>query len=287
MKQYKISFNSDPSFNTVGGLSNTTFDPSTMRNGQMATEDQIFELYNRIVEQEQRRDSCCRDIIIWEARVQIVRLHTNAITNGASQTNGIYRTTAGGIVVSSWDENVSIGTMRRGLSYTVTFPVKWDDTLYVKRHTSCNKTHSGNASGTGGTRSCDQLTSPDHPYENQITYMYGEDSEIVPTYCDITTSNRSGFMMSGNADMVNTKRYGVKRCNFGWTNTFPNVNWYSFIHDIKDDGTVTITDTRRNTDFNVIRYYTQWTLNRCADGSLLSDTLTKRQDEGPWAPTGE
>lgn len=283
MKRFKLNFNNDPSFNTVMGLTNTSFNSTNYMENRMATEEQISELYNRVVEQEQRRNKCCRDIIIWEARVQIVRLNTNTIV---ASTSGIYATNAGGIIVSNWDENVNIGIMRRGLNYTVTFPLKWDDNLYVKRHTSVNRTYGGDANGEGSgggvVKSCNPILPSDYVYENQIVYMYGEDSEIIPTFCNITTSNRSGFMMSGNADMITTKRYGVKRCNLMSTASIPDVNWYYFIHDIKDDGTVTITDTRRNTDYNIIRYYTQWTLNRCADGSLLSDTLTVKQDEGPW-----
>ena len=127
MKRYKLSLSSNPSFNTVTGLTNTTFDPVNYVENRMATEQQISDLYNRIVGEEKRRDECCRDIIVWEAHVQIVRMNTSNIDSSNILVGG-------GAVISNFDENVSVGTMRRGLSYTVTFPVKWDDNLYVKRN---------------------------------------------------------------------------------------------------------------------------------------------------------
>lgn len=241
----------------------------------MITEAQMLEVYERIVADEQKADACCRDVIFWEARTQVVRLNSNAI---AIADNGMPRATAGGLVISSWDENINFGTARRGLPYTVVFPLKWSDDVYVKRHTSVNRTYDGKADGTSGRKSCDNITNNDIQYENFVAYMYAEDDFIKPTFCDITSSNRSGFMMSGNSDMVSTIRYGVKRCNYCSVANFPNATWYGFVHGINDAGTVTIQDIRRATGFSIIRYYTQWTLNECRDGSLLSDTFGATQD---------
>ena len=270
----KVRIGPNPEFATITGLTNRNFNPASITEGKMVTEEQLLEVYERIIADEAKADACCRDIIFWEARTQVVRLNTNAV----AISQGIPRTTAGGRVISSWDENINFGATRKGLPYTVTFPLKWNDDLYVRRHTSANRTYGANANGSGGTNTCGIIPNTDMYYENFVAYMYAEDNVIKPTFCDITSSNRSGFMMSGNADMVTTTRYGVKRCNLCKADNFPNATWHWFEHDIKEDGTVTIHDPRRSTLFSIIRYYTQWTLNECADGSLLSDTFGAAQE---------
>lgn len=270
----KARIGQNPEFATITGLTNRNFNPASITEGQMITEAQMLEVYERIVADEQRADACCRDVIFWEARTQIVRLNSNAIASYTKTDTGLSypRTTAGGVVVSSWNDNVRYGSMRRGLPYTVSFPIKWDDALYVPMHTSINKTYSN-------TRTCDLVSAVDSQYENFIAYMYAEDNVIQPTMCDVTLSNRSGFMMSGNADMTSTTRFGVKRANLSSYALLPEITWNSFNYKMENDGTVTIRDDRRATHFSVIRYYTQWTLNECADGSLLTDSFGAAQ---PW-----
>lgn len=276
MPKYNIDFGDNPSFNTVLGLSNTTFNPNDIVSGRMVTEQQLQDTWQRIYDDEQLIDRCCRDIILWEAHVQLVRLNSNTITT----KSGWPVTTAGGIVVSTFDENVSVGVARRGLSYTVTFPLKWDNNLYVPRHSSASR-----VIGTfeTGRLSCDPASVGNDAYynENYVNYFYSEDTSLLTPTCDVTTNNRSNFLSTGWYDQINTVSSAMqaKKVNRGTieVNKIPLVEWFSFIYDMKDDGTVTIRDNRRVDTFNIIRYYTQWTLNRCADGTLLSETFGAAQ----------
>lgn len=210
----------------------------------MATEEQISELYNRIVEQEKRRDQCCRDIIIWEAHTQIVRLNTLNISNESL--------IGGGSVISTFDDNVATGIMRRGLAYTVTFPIKWDNSLYVPRniasysYANCSYTTSG--------------------YKTIVNYRIVEENSIEVSNCSATNNNYARFWHSVGANLQSQLNNNVTGHLIN-----PNNNWGQFVHDIKDDGTVTITDHRRNTNFNIIRFYTQWILRRTADNQMIPD----------------
>lgn len=240
MKEFNPDLVLNPSFNSITELTNTTFNPTNYVENRMATEQQISELYNRIVENEIRRDSCCRDIIVWEAHTQIVRMNTNAIDN-----YGIL--SSGGVVISDFNENVNIGTMRRGLDYTVTFPIKWDSELYVRRNRE-----SSPANNCGLSTNQSNVTI--------LSYRMIEDDSIEVCNAQSTTQNSARFWLL----------YPSPGNKTG-TPVNPNNNWGSFVYDVKDDGTVTITDHRRNTNFNVIRFYTQWILRRCADDSIIPD----------------
>lgn len=50
MKRYKLDLTNNPSFNTVIGLTNRTFDGTTIVQGRGATEDQLLIVYNKIKE---------------------------------------------------------------------------------------------------------------------------------------------------------------------------------------------------------------------------------------------
>lgn len=50
MKRYKLNLTNNPSFNTVVGLANRTFDGTTIVQGRGATEDQLLVVYNKIKE---------------------------------------------------------------------------------------------------------------------------------------------------------------------------------------------------------------------------------------------
>lgn len=247
MKRSKLNFSSNPSFNTVTGLSNTTFSPTTTVENRMATEAQIQELYRDIVAAEQRRDYCCRDIIAWETHVQVVRMNTLNIGSSSILLGG-------GTVISDFSENISIGTMRRGLSYTVIFPLKWDNNLYVKRNTAASSNNN-----------CFQYGSANF-YGLNVNYRLVEENSIDVANCQATSTNYARFWYGvgvGISDQVNNNVQGHI--------INPDNNWGSFVHDIKDDGTVTITDHRRNTNFNIIRFYTQWILRRTADNQMIPD----------------
>lgn len=248
MKKFNSNIVLNPSFNSVTELTNTTFNPTNYVENRMATEEQISQLYKRIVEQETRRDRCCRDVIIWEAHVQVVRMNTLSLTNYDNLQGG-------GQVISSFDENVEVGTMRRGLTYTVTFPLKWDNNLYVPRDVHAT-------SKSSCTNSASSSTSSSRLYTN---YRIIEDNSITVSTCTASTSTVKGFWYGGQPISSN------KNDNAGGHYINPENVWDNFVHEIAPDGTVTIKDLRRNTNFNVIRYYTQWILRQTADGQTIPD----------------
>lgn len=247
MKKFNSDLVLNPSFNSVTELTNTTFDPTNYVENRMATEQQISELYNRIVENEIRRDSCCRDIIVWEAHTQIVRMNTLNIDSSN-------RLQGGGAVISTFDENVNIGTMRRGLTYTVTFPVKWDSTLFVPRNTGALSDNDCSSVGVGAGNF------------SFVNYRLVEENSIAVGNCQSTSANYARFWYGAGMKIANNLNNNVQGHIVN-----PNNNWGSFVYDVKDDGTVTITDHRRNTNFNIIRFYTQWILRRTADNQMIPD----------------
>lgn len=250
--RYEIDFSTDPVFNSVTGLTNTTFDINNIRSGYMATEDQISQLYADIVRNEKRRDECCRDIIIWEAHVQIVRMNTLNIDATRNTLMG------GGSVISTFDENVSVGTARRGLSYTVTFPIKWNSSLYVPRSVASNS-----LSGCGVDSDYSVVSNANRKI---VIYRLVENNTLNVANCQATNNNYAKFWYGSTQNITSNVNSSPEGHNIN-----PENNWGSFIHDIKDDGTVTITDHRRNTNFNVIRFYTQWIMRRTADSQLIPD----------------
>lgn len=234
----------------------------------MTTEAQVKQLYDRVRDLELRRNECCLPLVFWEARVQIVRLNTNVI-NAAGFPQ------AGGFVVSSFDENLNVDTARRGLAHKVIFPVKWDDDLYfpitpevnvINNSTTCSPLTNGNNSDTTPAIA-KRLTTV-------VQYRYMKDASIRVNTCNTTQNTRSGFFIGVSNQSSNgplTPRATASVASGAGMMVRVDDAWGPFIRDIEDDGTVTITNDSFDEDYNVIRYYTQWTLNRCADGSLLSD----------------
>lgn len=261
MPKYNIDFSDNPSFNTVLGLSNTTFNPNNIVSGRMVTEQQLQDTWQRIYDDEQLIDRCCRDIILWEAHVQVVRLNTDILTG--TSPNKYY--SSGGVVVSDFDENVTVGIMRRGMKYTITFPLKWDRNTYV--------THTAEVDTSTG---CNPLryTNDLQKYSQVVQYRYVEgQNKIEVSNCTSSTNNRANFIKGQNGDtQTGTARVvGGGILINGSVDSDLSQNWGSFTLDIKDDGTVNLTDNRRNTNFDIIKFYTQWTLRRCSDGTMLSD----------------
>lgn len=219
----------------------------------MVTEEQLLEVYERIVEDERRADACCRDIVFWEARTQIVQLYTNTTASAYGETYP----NSGGVVISTIDENVNTGSMRRGLPYTVTFPVKWDDNLYVKNITPFATPPSVN-NGCG----IQNINNNDAKKTIRVNnYFYAEDKNIYVNSCSSTSSNRAQFLSVT----------GVTGTYYTGTQINPGNNWGAFTFDKLPDGTVTIKDNRRNTNYNIIRFYTQWLLRECLDGTSFTD----------------
>ena len=101
---YNLAITRNPNFNTVLGLTNTVFDRNNVRSGQMATEDQIQQLWQDIIRLEERIDYCCRDIVFWDIQIRIKDRYGNVITD--------------------FLENRTTGIARRGKNFTMRFPLK-------------------------------------------------------------------------------------------------------------------------------------------------------------------
>lgn len=101
---YNLAITRNPNFNTVLGLTNTVFDRNNVRSGQMATEDQIQQLWQDIIQLEERIDYCCRDIVFWDFRVRVRDKFGN--------------------IMSDYLENRRTGIMRRGKNYIMEIPME-------------------------------------------------------------------------------------------------------------------------------------------------------------------
>lgn len=246
-----ITLSANPMFRSVMLESDAAeFDPNNIRSGNMTKEEQLQQLCRRINDLERRKDTCCKDFIFWEAYTQIVRMHTKSISSVANILQG------GGIVVSSFDQNVNVGMGRKGSTYTVTFPVKWDDNLFTRRSVS--------ALSNGYVYS----TSNPTPNKNRIivNYRIVEDNFISVANVQTTHDNYAKFWLQDGEQLTSNINNNTKGHRIN-----PEGNWGTFVRDVQSDGTVVITDHRMNTNFNVIRYYTQWILRECADGSIIED----------------
>lgn len=239
-----VSMTPNPEFRTVEGLTNTTFDSNNITSGRMITEDGILQEWNDIRALKARADACCRDLLIWEAHVQIVRMNTNTRTSYAMSSS------VGGVVVSSFDDNVRAGVMRRGLPYTATFPVKWDDSLYVRNLTAHRNLQDCNGYIREGGR---------RQEFGIVEYRCILDGEIGNLFC-VNGGARTGFWKGA---ATTTAATGLR---INWNN-----EWGNWVKNTAADGTVTLTDNRCLETFNVIRLYTQWVLKECADGSIIAD----------------
>ena len=264
MPKYNIDFDDNPKFNTVLGLSNTTFDPNNIVSGRMVTEQQLQALWQRIYDDEQIIDRCCRDIILWEAHVQIVRLNTNTLDPNLGFPN------AGGVVVSPFMDNVTVGIARRGLPFTVTFPLKWSNSLYTKFTPESDSNYV--------YRSPVLYQSPNEIWSKFVQYRYifnwDNEGDLGFFECQGGPYTRCGFFNGRNEGTGPDGHRGSSIAGGRMVNTIDgngNITWYSFIHDIADDGTVTIRDNRRRTDFEIVKFYTQWCLKRCSDDTILPD----------------
>lgn len=102
--KYTLAISQNPEFQTVNSLTNLVFDRNNVRSGQMATEDQIQQLWQDIIRLEERIDYCCRDIVFWDIQVQVRDRYGNVITD--------------------FLENRTTGITRRGKNFTMKFPLK-------------------------------------------------------------------------------------------------------------------------------------------------------------------
>ena len=112
--------NPNPVFESVTGLTNTTFDPSNRRSGQMATEDQLMALENRATALQRRINECCRDLCIWKTYLRIVEEKT-------------------GLVVSDFFDNMKVGHTRRGVPFTVEFAREFDESKFIMNRSASDR----------------------------------------------------------------------------------------------------------------------------------------------------
>lgn len=267
MPKYDADFLQNPKFNTVLGLTNTTFDANNIVSGRMVTEQQLQDTWRRIYDDEILIDRCCRDIILWETYVQVVRLNNNTFIeppNLVAPCPG-----SGGTVVSSFYDNVKVGISRRGLPLTAEFALKWDSNLYSTWTPEARQGYNGNVLYFS------QENSAMGKYVH-YRFLYDTDDNQIgnDNAMQGTSTNRANFFSGKNQfDGPENGRGGVVSAGrmVNTINSEGVITWYSFILNIANDGTVTLRDNRRRTDFNIIRFFTQWCLKRCSDGSILPE----------------
>lgn len=216
----------------------------------MASEAQVLAAWNAATSLEEEAERCCKNMVVWETYVQIVRLNTNTRTSTGTPD-------AGGVVVSSFHSNRNSGITREHEIYTATFARKFDSGIYAPYTT---------VAGTNG-----------EPY----TTFNLADLENIDGLIQYRTVQDANIALQDASSLANESQ---RRHNFlkfvAWNDNSAGISgniinnagsWGSFIQEIADDGTVSITDFRPDANFTVIRYYTQWTLRQCADGSILPD----------------
>lgn len=109
--RYEIDFSDDPVFETITGLTNTTFNINNITENRMATEGQLLDIAERINDLQNRINYCCNDIVTWKTYVRIIAEGTHT-------------------VVSDWDQNVVVGTTRKNNPFTVYFGVPFNTTKF-------------------------------------------------------------------------------------------------------------------------------------------------------------
>lgn len=247
--KYEIGFVDNPRFESISGLTNTTFDPDDYREDRMATEAQVLAAWNATNDLELEGERCCKKMQVWETYVQIVRLNTNTLdANGQSRD--------GGVVVSPFHRNRRSGILREEDIYTVTFALPFDSGIYAPYTLIAGADGLVYAASATNDQKNGKLVQYRLMYDDQIQLPKASAGANVNT-------RRSGFFGFVNYNNSGAATYGRIINNLN--------NWGSFVHNIGDDGIVSITDSVRETNFTVVRYYTQWTLRECANGSLLPD----------------
>lgn len=109
--RYEIDFSDDPIFETVTGLTNTTFNINNIVENRMATEGQLLDIAERINDLQNRINYCCNDIVTWKTYVRIIAEGTHT-------------------VISDWDQNIVVGTTRKNNPFTVYFGVPFNTRLF-------------------------------------------------------------------------------------------------------------------------------------------------------------
>ena len=124
--RYEIDFSDDPVFETVTGLTNTTFNINNVVENRMATEGQLLDIANRINDLQNRINYCCNDIVTWKTYVRVIAENSNT-------------------VMSDWDENVVVGTTRKNNPFTVYFGLPLDTEKFYPNASMWNDNNSDRA----------------------------------------------------------------------------------------------------------------------------------------------
>lgn len=245
--KYEIGFVDNPRFESITGLTNTTFDPNNIQEDRMASEAQVLAAWNASADLEMEVERCCKDMCVWETYVQIVRMNTNTLSS-----NGVPN--SGGVVISPFSRNRRSGIIRQGEIYTATFSLPFNGDIYAP--------YTIVAANDGGIYTTN--FSNDIKNIKAVQYRLVVDGSIVCASASASVnqnSRRHNFFKFVDYSSNNFNNNGYIINNVG--------NWGSFARSVADDGTVSITDSRQMEGGTVFRYYTQWTLRECANGSLL------------------
>lgn len=196
MKTFEQDFKTNPTFNSVVGLSNTTYDNTNIRSGQMATEDQILQLHQREAALQSRINYCCRDIVVWKTYLRIVEEKT-------------------GIVVSDFFDNMATGHARRGVPFTVYFSRPFDTSKFIMDRSASDRinyhynfkiTTTGTSSTTGNTKGYeDGMTQMLNDYYEDTTVINGVYNSPWPKNVNSSSANyqaRTNIIQPGNNSAV-------------------------------------------------------------------------------------
>ena len=112
-----VTLSKHPVFESITGLTNTTFDPDNYQEDRMATEAQIVQVERAIGDLQARKEHCCREIVTWRSYVRVIAQDT-------------------GIVLSDWLDNMQVGVTRRGEQFTVEFALPHDSSRYLDDRSS-------------------------------------------------------------------------------------------------------------------------------------------------------
>lgn len=188
--RYEIDFSDDPVFETVTGLTNTTFNINNITENRMATEGQLLDIANRINDLQNRINYCCNDIVTWKTYVRVIAEGTST-------------------VISDWDQNVVVGTTRKNNPFTVEFGLPLNsDSFYP------------NASIFGGSGDTYKRT-PMHVKINLTGKASLCESALISNAMNMDIDNDSGVTPEGRTRVAFGYYYG-NRVSAGSSNSqFP------------------------------------------------------------------
>ena len=202
----RIALTQNPVFQSVTGLTNTTFNPDNYREDRMATEAQIQQVERAIGDLQAMKQHCCREIVVWRSYVRVVAENT-------------------GIVLSDWLDNMQVGTPRRGEQFTVEFALPHDSTKFFDNRSGTGNNYKNNfridANMPGAASVAENLF-----LTNAIACPY--DGTQSNSFCQYANISDGAWLRNpaGNAPVTSGLLYGDNR--LPQFNT--NFTSYNFIH---------------------------------------------------------